>query len=112
MLNHLSVLELTLSLSLRLRKMNVQTPMEVTISVYQGHQTEGFLNQVPLAGVLVERWYMAPGVRRIPITEDGLSATLFLPPGRTTGESEWKCPVVEWRQGNRNSWVYDSTKGK
>ncbi|XP_033490561.2 peroxisomal succinyl-coenzyme A thioesterase-like isoform X2 [Epinephelus lanceolatus] len=66
---------------LRLRKMNVQTPMEVTISVYEGHQTEGFMDQVPLASVVVERWYMAPGVRRIPITEDGLTATLFLPPG-------------------------------
>ncbi|XP_049928876.1 peroxisomal succinyl-coenzyme A thioesterase-like isoform X2 [Epinephelus moara] len=66
---------------LRLRKMNVQTPMEFTISVYQGHLTEGFMDQVPLASVVVERWYMAPGVRRIPITEDGLTATLFLPPG-------------------------------
>ncbi|KAM3610143.1 uncharacterized protein V6R79_026060 [Siganus canaliculatus] len=66
---------------LRLRKMNVQTPMEVTISVYQGHQTEGFLDLVPLTAVVVERWYMAPGVRRIPITEEGLTATLFLPPG-------------------------------
>uniref|UniRef100_UPI0037E77FDB acyl-coenzyme A thioesterase 5-like n=1 Tax=Semicossyphus pulcher TaxID=241346 RepID=UPI0037E77FDB len=66
---------------LRMRKMNVQTPMEFTISVYRGHQTEGFLDQVPLAGVVVERWYMAPGVRRVPITEDGLTATLFLPSG-------------------------------
>ncbi|XP_023125506.2 peroxisomal succinyl-coenzyme A thioesterase-like isoform X1 [Amphiprion ocellaris] len=66
---------------LRLRKKNVQTPMEVTISVYQGHQTEGFVDQVPLASVLVERWYMAPGVHRIPITEEGLTATLFLPAG-------------------------------
>ncbi|XP_039988249.1 peroxisomal succinyl-coenzyme A thioesterase-like [Xiphias gladius] len=66
---------------LRMRKMNVQTPMEVTISVYQGHQTEGFLDQVPLADVLVERWFMVPGVRRIPITEYKLTATLFLPPG-------------------------------
>ncbi|XP_040894687.1 peroxisomal succinyl-coenzyme A thioesterase-like [Toxotes jaculatrix] len=66
---------------LRIRKVNVQTPMEVTTSVYQGHQTKGFMDQVPLAGVVVERWYMAPGVRRIPITEDELTATLFLPPG-------------------------------
>lgn len=66
---------------LRMRKMNVQTPLEVTISVYQGHQTEGFMDQVSLASVMVERWYMAPGVRRIPITEGGLTATLFLPPG-------------------------------
>nr|XP_046250180.1 peroxisomal succinyl-coenzyme A thioesterase-like isoform X2 [Scatophagus argus] len=66
---------------LRLRKTNVQTPMEFTVSVYHGHQTEGFADQVPLAAVVVERWYMAPGVHRIPITEDGLDATLFLPPG-------------------------------
>ncbi|XP_035013170.1 peroxisomal succinyl-coenzyme A thioesterase [Hippoglossus stenolepis] len=66
---------------LRMRKLNVQTPMEVTISVYQGHQTEGFVDLVSLASVLVERWHMAPGIRRIPITEGGLTATLFLPPG-------------------------------
>ncbi|XP_076590058.1 peroxisomal succinyl-coenzyme A thioesterase-like [Chaetodon auriga] len=66
---------------LRIRKENVQTPMEVTISVYQGHQTEGFTDQVRLAGTVVERWYMAPGVRRVPITEGGLTATLFLPSG-------------------------------
>ncbi|XP_038563015.1 peroxisomal succinyl-coenzyme A thioesterase-like isoform X2 [Micropterus salmoides] len=66
---------------LRLRKVNVQTPMEVRISVYQGHQTEGFMDQVPLASVVVERWYMAPGVCRIPIREGSLTATLFLPSG-------------------------------
>ncbi|XP_023203404.1 acyl-coenzyme A thioesterase 4-like isoform X2 [Xiphophorus maculatus] len=66
---------------LRMRKKNVQAPMVVTISVYSGHLTEGFEDQVPLAGVEVERWYMAPGVRRIPVTEDGLTATLFLPSG-------------------------------
>ncbi|XP_041795557.1 peroxisomal succinyl-coenzyme A thioesterase-like [Chelmon rostratus] len=67
--------------ALRLRKVNVLTPMEVTISVYQGHQTKGFMDQVPLASTVVERWYMAPGVRRVPITEGGLTATLFLPSG-------------------------------
>ncbi|XP_069019193.1 peroxisomal succinyl-coenzyme A thioesterase-like [Embiotoca jacksoni] len=66
---------------LRMRKKNVQTPMEVTISVYQDHQAENFVDLVPLAGVVVERWYMAPGVRRIPITEENLTATLFLPSG-------------------------------
>lgn len=67
--------------------MNVQTPMELTVSVYQGHRSEGFADQVPLVGAVVERWYMAPGVRRIPVTEDRLTATLFLPPGRT--RSRW-----------------------
>lgn len=71
--------------------MNVQTPMELTVSVYQGHQSEGFVDQVPLAGVAVERWYMAPGVHRIPIKEEGLTATLFLPSGRT--RSRWSSGV-------------------
>ncbi|XP_028305580.1 acyl-coenzyme A thioesterase 4-like [Gouania willdenowi] len=66
---------------LRMRKKDVQAPMMVTISVYQGHQVEGFVDQVPLASVVVERWYVAPGVRRIPITDHGLTGTLFLPPG-------------------------------
>ncbi|XP_042266761.1 peroxisomal succinyl-coenzyme A thioesterase-like [Thunnus maccoyii] len=66
---------------LRMRKMNVQTPMEIRISVYQGHSTEGFITQVPLTSVFVERWYMAPGIVRVPITEGGLTATLFLPSG-------------------------------
>ncbi|XP_067446954.1 peroxisomal succinyl-coenzyme A thioesterase-like [Thunnus thynnus] len=66
---------------LRMRKMNVQTPLEIRISVYQGHSTEAFITQVPLTSVFVERWYMAPGVRRVPITEGGLTATLFLPSG-------------------------------
>ncbi|XP_029986477.1 peroxisomal succinyl-coenzyme A thioesterase-like isoform X3 [Sphaeramia orbicularis] len=65
---------------LRFRKMNVETPMEVAISVYQGHQTV-FVDQVQLTSVVAERWYMAPGVRRIPVTESDLTATLFLPPG-------------------------------
>ncbi|KAM4618597.1 peroxisomal succinyl-coenzyme A thioesterase-like [Polymixia lowei] len=66
---------------LRLRKKDPKTPMEVTVSVYHGHLTEGFREQAVLASVLVERWYMAPGVSRVDITEDGLAATLFLPPG-------------------------------
>ncbi|XP_061629973.1 bile acid-CoA:amino acid N-acyltransferase-like isoform X3 [Phyllopteryx taeniolatus] len=65
---------------LRMRKMNVQTPMEFTISVYQDHITD-FTDQVPQASQLVERWYMAPGILRTPITDCGLSATLFLPSG-------------------------------
>lgn len=84
------VSDLTASLALRMRKKNVQTPMVVTISVFKGHHTEAFMDQVPLASWVVERWYMAPGVRRIPITEQQLTGTLFLPPGtfrETTGTS-------------------------
>ncbi|XP_023147546.1 acyl-coenzyme A thioesterase 1-like isoform X2 [Amphiprion ocellaris] len=64
---------------LRLRKLNMCSPMLVNISVHSGH--EGFRDGAPLASVLVERWYMAPGVKRIDVQEKGLLGTLFLPPG-------------------------------
>lgn len=63
--------------------MNIQTPMVFTVTVYQGHHTEGFADLAPLAAAEVERWYMAPGIRRIDVTEDGLTAAILLPPGRT-----------------------------
>ncbi|XP_029910127.1 acyl-coenzyme A thioesterase 2, mitochondrial-like [Myripristis murdjan] len=66
---------------LRFRKQDVQTPMQVRLSVYQGHQSEGFMDRAVLASVMMERWYMAPGVRRVNITEGGVTGTLFLPPG-------------------------------
>ncbi|KAI3366606.1 hypothetical protein L3Q82_009293, partial [Scortum barcoo] len=66
---------------LRLRKMDVCSPMLVNISVYGGHVAEGFMEQPPLASVLTERWYMAPGVQRIDIKEEEVIGTLFIPPG-------------------------------
>ncbi|XP_008289878.1 acyl-coenzyme A thioesterase 4-like [Stegastes partitus] len=64
---------------LRLRKKNVSSPMLVNISIHSGH--EGFRDRAPLASVLVERWYMAPGVQRIDIREKEVRGTLFIPPG-------------------------------
>lgn len=66
---------------LRLRKMNVSSPLLVNISVYSGHVVEGFREQAPLASSLTERWYMGPGVQRIDIKEKGVRGTLFIPPG-------------------------------
>ncbi|XP_064846038.1 acyl-coenzyme A thioesterase 1-like isoform X1 [Oncorhynchus masou masou] len=66
---------------LRFRIKKVHTPMVVHISVYRGHVSQGFREQVALASVVTERWYMAPGVRRVDITEGGVTGTLFLPPG-------------------------------
>ncbi|KAM6973325.1 acyl-coenzyme A thioesterase 3-like [Aplochiton taeniatus] len=66
---------------LRLRKHEVLSPYIVHISAYKGHLSRGFKEQTALASVVVERWYMAPGVRRVQIAEGGLIATLFLPPG-------------------------------
>ncbi|XP_041637031.1 peroxisomal succinyl-coenzyme A thioesterase-like [Cheilinus undulatus] len=66
---------------LRLRRKDVTSPMLVHISVYSGHINEGFRKQPPLASVLTERWYMAPGVQRIEIKEREVRGTLFIPSG-------------------------------
>ncbi|XP_070785453.1 peroxisomal succinyl-coenzyme A thioesterase-like [Enoplosus armatus] len=66
---------------LRLRKLDVCIPMVVHVSVYGGHVAEGFREKAPLASVLTERWYMAPGVQRIDIREKGVQGTLFIPSG-------------------------------
>ncbi|XP_036376194.1 bile acid-CoA:amino acid N-acyltransferase-like [Megalops cyprinoides] len=66
---------------IRLRKEDVRTPMVVQISVYRGHISHGFRETPSLACAVAERWYMAPGVRRVDVEEKGVRGTLFLPPG-------------------------------
>uniref|UniRef100_A0A3P9ME43 Uncharacterized protein n=1 Tax=Oryzias latipes TaxID=8090 RepID=A0A3P9ME43_ORYLA len=66
---------------LRLRKKCVESPYTVHISLLEGHVSP---NQEPvkeLAAVTAERWYMAPGVKRQEIRQNGLVGTLFIPPG-------------------------------
>ncbi|XP_056455376.1 acyl-CoA thioesterase 19 [Gadus chalcogrammus] len=67
--------------SLRFRKKDTGTPMLVTISLHQGFLSDSFTERLPLASRVVERWYMAPGVHRVELTEGGVTGTLFLPPG-------------------------------
>uniref|UniRef100_A0A3P9PDA8 Acyl-CoA thioester hydrolase/bile acid-CoA amino acid N-acetyltransferase domain-containing protein n=1 Tax=Poecilia reticulata TaxID=8081 RepID=A0A3P9PDA8_POERE len=68
---------------LRLRKKNVESPYVVHISLLEGHvslpASEGQRSE--LAAVTAERWYIAPGVKRIEINQNGLVGTLFIPPG-------------------------------
>ncbi|XP_058487796.1 bile acid-CoA:amino acid N-acyltransferase-like isoform X1 [Solea solea] len=66
---------------LRLRKKNVQTPYVVHISLCDGHVSPRERQSTELAAVTAERWYMAPGVKRIEIRQNGIVGTLFLPPG-------------------------------
>ncbi|XP_068449755.1 bile acid-CoA:amino acid N-acyltransferase-like [Clinocottus analis] len=66
---------------LRLRKKNVETPYVMHMSLLEGHVSPSEKQSTELAAVSAERWYMAPGVRRIEIRQDGIVGTLFLPPG-------------------------------
>ncbi|XP_038621623.1 putative acyl-coenzyme A thioesterase 6 [Tachyglossus aculeatus] len=62
----------------RLVKRDVRTPFRVELQVLDGH---GPADGPVLANALHERVFMAPGVRRIPVRQGSVRATLFLPPG-------------------------------
>ncbi|KAF0870899.1 acyl-coenzyme A thioesterase 6-like [Crocuta crocuta] len=62
----------------RLVKRDVQTPFAVELEVLEGHEPEaGHL----LGRAVLERAFLRPGVRRVPVREGRVRATLFLPPG-------------------------------
>ncbi|XP_057638176.1 acyl-coenzyme A thioesterase 1-like [Chionomys nivalis] len=61
----------------RLIKRDVQTPFVVELEVLDGHEPDGGRL---LARAAHERHFMAPGVRRVPVREGRVRATLFLPP--------------------------------
>ena len=63
----------------RLIKRDVQTPFLVELEVLDGHEPDGGRR---LARTVHERHFMAPGVRRVPVREGRVRATLFLPPGQ------------------------------
>ncbi|XP_059901622.1 peroxisomal succinyl-coenzyme A thioesterase-like isoform X1 [Gadus macrocephalus] len=62
-------------------KLYVETPQEVLISVFQGHLSEGFRQKPPLASVVAERWFMAPGLKTIRVREKEIEGILYIPPG-------------------------------
>ncbi|XP_063073385.1 peroxisomal succinyl-coenzyme A thioesterase-like [Engraulis encrasicolus] len=66
---------------LRMRKKDVTSPMLVSVSVFSGHLAQGFSEKDALATVVTERWYLAPGVQRVDISERGVKGTFFIPPG-------------------------------
>ncbi|XP_066564305.1 bile acid-CoA:amino acid N-acyltransferase isoform X2 [Amia ocellicauda] len=77
---------------LRFRKKNAETPFTMEVCVLSGHVRssdslesrhveQGLQEGAVLAAVNVERWYMAPGVRRVEVRQQGLVGTLFLPAG-------------------------------
>lgn len=51
------------------------------LSLLEGHVSPSERQSTELAAIFTERCYMAPGVRRIEIRQDGVVGTLFLPPG-------------------------------
>ncbi|XP_060714747.1 acyl-coenzyme A amino acid N-acyltransferase 2-like [Tachysurus vachellii] len=75
---------------IRLKKKDVETPYTVEVSVLEGHisplnsskdEQVSRTNERELATVSIQRWYTAPGMRRLEIRQNRVVGTLFLPPG-------------------------------
>ncbi|XP_039088223.1 peroxisomal succinyl-coenzyme A thioesterase [Hyaena hyaena] len=62
----------------RFVKRDVQTPFAVELEVLEGHKPDA---RRLLGWAMLERAFLRPGVRRVPVREGRLRATLFLPPG-------------------------------
>ncbi|XP_078528027.1 bile acid-CoA:amino acid N-acyltransferase-like [Lissotriton helveticus] len=66
----------------RLMKRDViGSPFRITVDVFDSFQLKPSPSIRPLASQTIERWYVAPGVRRIAIREGRVRGALFLPPG-------------------------------
>ncbi|XP_054054698.1 acyl-coenzyme A thioesterase 3-like isoform X4 [Rissa tridactyla] len=65
----------------RLVPRSTGTPMKVEMLVHEGHSQPGAIPGPVVAKAEVERWFTAPGVRRIRLKEGGVRGSLFLPPG-------------------------------
>lgn len=77
---------------LRLAKKDVTKPYSIQLNCFDGHLStkDGFVNCLarnslqPIVSSSLEKWYMAEGVKRIPVREGRIRGTLFLPPGSGT----------------------------
>ncbi|XP_005100865.1 acyl-coenzyme A amino acid N-acyltransferase 2 isoform X2 [Aplysia californica] len=70
----------------RLTKADVMKPFNVMVSVQDGfmdfEQLQWSADAPSMVSTMLERTYAADGIRRIPIAENGVYGTLFLPPGK------------------------------
>ena len=67
----------------RLLKSDVTKPYVVEVKCYNGHITphESLASLRPLSSATFQKWYMADGVKRIPVREGRIRGSLFIPPG-------------------------------
>ncbi|KAJ1166776.1 hypothetical protein NDU88_007172 [Pleurodeles waltl] len=61
----------------------IGSPFRITLDLYNSFQMMPVHEVQPIASQTVERWYVTPGVQRIPIKEGRVRGALFLPPGNS-----------------------------
>ena len=67
---------------LRLFKTDVTKPYNITLNCFDGHITPQQKQLQPLSSAIFQQWYIAKGVKRVPVREGRVRGTLFLPPGQ------------------------------
>lgn len=71
----------------RLLKWNVETPLVFRFYLLLGHVTptefleESFMAANSVSECTCQRWYLQPGVTRVPVEGGKLKGTLFIPKG-------------------------------
>ena len=66
---------------IRLMKRDVTKPYDITVNCFDGHVTPRETSLQAVSSGTFQKWYMANGVKRIPVREGRIRGTLFLPPG-------------------------------
>ncbi len=67
---------------LRYSKKDVTTPMDITLSIYQGHVNSDALNSMePLTSTLVQKTYMGPNVERHKVHHKRIRGVVYKPKG-------------------------------
>lgn len=67
------------------------SPFRVRLEVLDGLSWDPEPPQEPLASCEAERWFLGPGVQRVPVREGRVRGALFLPPGE-----RWARGILEW----------------
>ena len=65
----------------RLMKLDVTKPYNIVLNCFDGHVTPHESSLQPLSSGVFQKWFMADGVKRIPVREGRVRGTLFIPPG-------------------------------
>ena len=64
---------------IRLRKIDVTKPYNVEVKCFDHHLSPNETPSQPLSCMTFQKWYMADGVKRIPVREGRIRGTLFIP---------------------------------
>ena len=85
----------------RLSKKDPTKPYYIQLQVFDGHAAVFHNTEAKqMASTTFEKWYMAPGVRRIPVRDGRVRGTLFIPPGKGPFpgiSANFKYCIVPWQ---------------